>query len=279
MDLWFSETYESDLRMSWRVKEVLYHEKSKYQDILILDTYYHGRMLVLDGCVMTTERDEFVYHELITHPALLAIPKPKAVCIIGGGDGGTVREVLKHDSVERVVLAEIDGDVVDVCKTYFPHHTSGLSDPRVDIQIGDGFDYLKNHRGEFDAILSDSTDPVGPGEILFNPDYFRLVKSALKPEGCFVTQSETMWARKKTIPKTTEHLNKLFGQVFWFGGPVPTYPNGFWSFLIASDLPDPRKVADPARQSAISKSTLYYTPELHSGLFFSPKFLDLKREF
>ena len=224
---------------------------------------------------MLTEADEFCYHEMIAHVPLCVHQKAQKILVIGGGDGGTVREVLKHDTVERVVLAEIDGDVVDVCRKYFPAHTCGLNDPRVDIQIGDGFDYLKSHAGEFDAVLSDSTDPIGPGEALFNPEYFHLCKAALKPGGCLVTQAETMWAKNRTIPKTREHLCKQFAQVFWFGGPVPSYPNGFWSFLIASDMPDPRKVADPNRQSTISKTTQYYTPELHSGLFSSPKFLEI----
>lgn len=278
MDLWFSETHETDLRMSVRIKQVLYHRKSQYQDVLVLDTLRFGRMLVLDGCVMTTERDEFVYHELISHPALLTVNNPQSVCVVGGGDGGTVREVLKHPTVERVVLAEIDQDVIDVCKEFFPGHTSGLTDPRVDIQVGDGFEYLKQHPGEFDVILSDSTDPIGPGVVLFSSKYFDLAKSAMKQGGCFVTQAEGMWCRSHSAVSVRNELLNHFKSCEWYGAPIPTYPGGFWSFLIASDAVDFRKIADKSRQKLIEQSSKFYSSALHSGLFSMPRFMLLEYE-
>jgi spermidine synthase len=274
MDLWFSETHEGDVRLSWRTKEVLYHRHSRFQDIAVIDTHAFGKMLIIDGCVMTTERDEFVYHELITHPALLAIESPRAVCVVGGGDGGTVREVLKHPSVERVVLAEIDEAVIEVSRRFLPGHTSGLDDPRVEIRIGDGFDYLQKHPGEFDAVLSDSTDPVGPGVVLFEDKYFSLAKSALRPDGCFVTQAGGFWSRSLDISDVRQSLQQHFARIDWYGGPIPTYPGGLWCFLMASDTVDPRRIAEIGRQAAICKTTRYYHPDMTPGLFAVPRFLE-----
>ncbi|HEY3295938.1 MAG TPA: polyamine aminopropyltransferase [bacterium] len=271
MDLWFSETF-GDIQAGWRVKDVLYHKRSQYQDVVIVDTLQFGRMLVLDGAVMTTEVDECAYHEMLVHPSLLAHPNPKSVCVVGGGDGGTVREVLKHSSVERVVLAEIDEDVITVCKEFMPTLAGTLKDPRVEIRIGDGAAYLAGHAGEFDVVLSDSTDPVGPGVVLFEDPYFKAAKEALIPGGLFVTQCKSLWVDADTARDTQARLKKFFKMVLPYISTIPTYPTGSWSFLVATDVHDPRLDVDKVRQMEIAKTARYYTPAHQAGAFAVPAF-------
>jgi len=271
MDLWFNEIF-GDIQAGWRVKEVLYHKRSKYQDVVILDTVQFGRMLVLDGAVMTTEVDECAYHEMLVHPPLLAHPAPKNVCVVGGGDGGTVREVLKHRTVERVVLAEIDEDVISVCKEFMPTLANTLNDPRVDIQVGDGAKYLADHPGQFDAVLSDSTDPVGPGVVLFEDPYFKAARESLLPNGMFVTQCKSLWVDAGTARDTEARLKRFFKHVLPYISTIPTYPSGSWSFLFASEGRDPRLECDKIRQAEIAKTARYYTPAHQAGAFAVPAF-------
>ncbi len=272
MELWFTETLGA-VRGAWEVRQVLYHQPSKYQDVLVVDTVHFGRMLVLDGAVMTTDGDEFVYHEMLTHPGLLAHPSPKSVCVVGGGDGGAIREVLKHPTVERAVLAEIDEDVINVCREFFPKIAGMLSDPRVDIQVGDGARFLKDHPGEFDAVISDSTDPVGPGVVLFEDPYFQSAKNALRPGGFFVTQCKSVWLEVDTVREVSKRFSKLFRHVGVYGATIPTYPTGSWTFIIGSDQIDPKENVDRARQEMIAKTTKYYTPEHQTAAFAMPAFL------
>ena len=271
MELWFSETF-GDIRTAWRVKDVLYHARSKYQDILILDTVPFGRMLVLDGCVMTTERDECAYHEMLVHPALLAHARPQEVCVVGGGDGGTVREVLKHPTVKRVVLAEIDEEVIAVSRQYLPSLASALGDPRLEIVVGDGARYLADHPREFDVVLSDSTDPVGPGAALFGDAYFQSARSALREGGVFVTQCKSLWADADSVRDSAARLSRYFSTVLPYVAAVPTYPTGSWSFLLATEGVDARCTAAADRQALICETTRYYTPAHQSAAFAVPAF-------
>ena len=271
MELWFSETF-GDIRAAWRVKEVLYRGRSKYQDILILETVPFGRMLVLDGCVMTTERDECAYHEMLVHPGLLAHPKPEQVCVVGGGDGGTVREVLKHPTVKRVVLAEIDEEVISVSRRYLPSLTSALGDVRVEIVVGDGAQYLADHPRSFDVVLSDSTDPVGPGAVLFGDAYFLSARNALREGGVFVTQCKSLWTDAASVRDSAARLSRHFSTVLPYMAAIPTYPTGSWSFLIATQGLDARRTQAADRQALICGTTRYYTPAHQSGAFAVPAF-------
>ena len=271
MELWFSETF-GDIRAAWRVKEVLYRGRSKYQDILILETVPFGRMLVLDGCVMTTERDECAYHEMLVHPGLLAHPKPEQVCVVGGGDGGTVREVLKHPTVKRVVLAEIDEEVISVSRRYLPSLTSALGDARVEIVVGDGARYLADHPRSFDVVLSDSTDPVGPGAVLFGDAYFLSARNALREGGVFVTQCKSLWTDAASVRDSAARLSRHFSTVLPYMAAIPTYPTGSWSFLIATQGLDARRTLAADRQALICGTTRYYTPAHQSGAFAVPAF-------
>jgi spermidine synthase len=271
MDLWFSETF-GDIQAGWRTGGMLYHQRSQYQDVAIIETAQFGRMLVLDGCVMTTEVDECAYHEMLVHPAMLSHPNPKTVCVVGGGDGGTVREVLKHRSVEKVVLAEIDEDVITVSRKYLPSIAGKLDDPRVEIALGDGAKYLADHPHSFDVVLSDSTDPVGPGVVLFEDPYFKAAKDSLRSDGLFVTQCKSLWVDVKTAREIAVRLNQQFRTVLPYISTIPTYPTGSWSFLVASDTRDPRTQFDSERQKLIAETTRYYTPAHQAGAFAVPAF-------
>ncbi|PIC48568.1 hypothetical protein B9Z55_007489 [Caenorhabditis nigoni] len=192
---------------SLQVKKVLFHEKSKYQDVLVFESTTYGNVLVLDGIVQATERDEFSYQEMLAHLPLFAHPNPKRVgieiielnskfqvLIIGGGDGGILREVLKHDTVEKVTMCEIDEMVIDVAKKFLPGMSCGFSHEKLDLYCGDGFEFLKNHKNEFDVIITDSSDPVGPAESLFGQSYYELLRDALKEDGILSSQGE-QWGR------------------------------------------------------------------------------------
>ncbi|MCC6477372.1 polyamine aminopropyltransferase [bacterium] len=276
MELWLSETF-GPIRQGWKAGKLLYQGRSAYQDIVVVETERFGKMLLLDGCVMTTEHDEFVYHEMLTHPAMVSHEKPKSVCVVGGGDGGTVREVLRHRDVERCVLAEIDGEVIEVCRKFFPAHTSMLDDPRVEIEVGDGFDYLQKHASQFDVILSDSTDPVGPGEVLFTDNYFRLAKEALRAGGIFVTQAHSPWAPDSKLALIRNKIRDHFALAMWYGAAIPTYPYGWWSFFFASDRVHPLSSVNLERQQHLVDSSHYYTAGIHDAAFATPAFLS--REF
>ena len=171
-ELWYTEVDKNGFGKSFKVVQTLYKGQSEFQSIDILETSGFGRLLLLDGLVMTTEKDEFVYHEMISHIPLLAHPNPKQVLVIGGGDGGTIREVLKHPSVERAVLCEIDGMVIEASKQWLPTIACALDDPKVEIQVADGAAYVAKHKNTFDVILIDSTDPIGPGARLFNKEFY-----------------------------------------------------------------------------------------------------------
>lgn len=191
MDLKYTELNELGFGVTMETQNVLYSAKTEYQTIDILETQGLGKVLLLDGLVMTTERDEFFYHEMISHIPMNSHPNPERVLVIGGGDGGTVREVLKHDTVKEVVLCEIDGMVIDACKKYLPSIAGMLDDERVNIQVRDGIDYISQQEDAFDIILIDSTDPMGPGEGLFTEEFYSNVNKALKEGGIMSAQSES----------------------------------------------------------------------------------------
>lgn len=224
MDLKFTELQEDQYGITMKVKDTLYHDKSEFQSIDIIDTEAFGKVLILDGLVMTTERDEPFYHEMIAHIPMLSHPNPKKVLVIGGGDGGTVREVLKHSTVEKVVLCEIDGLVVEACQKYIPSIAGKLEDPKVEMQIRDGVEYISTQKSQFDVILIDSTDPLGPGVGLFTEEFYKNVNEALKPDGIMVAQSESPFANEKEIKLMYPLLRKAFPIVKTYVGPMPTYP-------------------------------------------------------
>lgn len=278
MDLWLTERHEDQTGITVKVKQALYHGKSDYQTIDIVETDVYGRVLLLDGMFMVTEKDEFIYHELITHIPLLSHPNPRKVLVIGGGDGGTVREVLRHPSVEKVTLCEIDELVIQACRTYLPSMAGDLSDERVDVQVADGVAFIAKYRQEFDVILIDSTDPLGPGEGLFTETFYQNVYDALTESGIMAAQSESPIADQREIQLIYPLLRKVFPVVMPYVGPIPTYPSGYWSWAFCSKGRDPFSLIQEgcARYEAaceLEQSTLYYNRALHHAAFLVPNFV------
>ncbi|MEW6228125.1 MAG: polyamine aminopropyltransferase, partial [Bacillota bacterium] len=191
MELWFTERQTPGVALSLRVTRTLHRERTRYQDLAVLETVNNGKALILDGCIMTTDLDEFVYHEMIAHVPLCTHPSPRKVLVVGGGDGGTIREILKHSSVDTAVLAEIDERVIEVGREHLPALSSALQDPRCRIMAGDGAEHVRTHPGEYDVIICDSTDPVGPGEVLFSQDFYRASYESLTDGGVFCAQTES----------------------------------------------------------------------------------------
>ncbi|MBI2874367.1 MAG: polyamine aminopropyltransferase [Firmicutes bacterium] len=275
MDLWFTEKHPSGVGLTCRVTKTLHTERSAYQDIAVLQTQGLGRMLVLDGLVQTTEADEFFYHEMIAHVPLFSHPCPRHVLVIGGGDGGTVREVLKHPSVQRVDLVEIDSRVIELCRQYMPSLSTGLNDPRAVVTVGDGIEYVRTTTRKYDVILVDSTDPIGPAVVLFTPDFYRAAASILNPDGILVAQSDSPISNPESTSRTYAFIGESFPIVNLYLAPVPTYPGAVWSFTMGSKkhllLPDAVSGRPPLE-------TRYYTPEVHRAAFALPRFvIDLLR--
>ena len=272
MELWYTEKQTENYGITAKITESLHTEKTEFQDLAVIDTIQWGRMLVLDGCVMTTDRDEFVYHEMITHVALSAHPNPKHVLVVGGGDGGVIREIMKHPTVEKAVLAEIDGKVIEASRTYFPAIAQGLQDPRVDIQVIDGIKHVQESPDTYDIIIVDSTDPIGPAVGLFAKDFYQSIARSLKQDGIFVAQTESPFLNGSLIQRVYDDVASIFPITKLYLAAIPTYPSGLWSFTIGSKVYDPANISDQAR--AKSLQTKYYTPSLHQAVFHLPRFVE-----
>jgi len=271
MDMWLKEGQIKDAAMTYKIKETLVTKSSKYQEIAILDTYALGRMLVLDGIVQTTIADEFVYHEMITHIPLFTHKNPKKVLVVGGGDGGAIREILKHPSVEKVVLCEIDEIVVEECIKYLPEISLELKNPKCEIFIGDGIKYVHNHKNEFDIIIIDSTDPFGSAEGLFGGSFYKEIYECLTEDGIFIAQTETPFYLPEVVKRVFNDANAIFPITKLFMAAIPTYPGGFWSFTIGSKKYDPETVD---LSNTIDFPTKYYTKKLHKSCFTLPKYIE-----
>jgi spermidine synthase len=252
------------------VKRTLYHGESEYQTLDILDTYEFGRMLLLDGVVMLTERDEFVYHEMLAHVPLNTHPDPKRILIIGGGDGGTVREVLKHPEVQEVTLVEIDRMVVEAAQEHLPGISEGLGDPRTRIVYDDGVRFVSTIQpGSYDVILLDSTDPVGPAEALFSKEFFHSCEKAIGPGGIFVSQSESPFYHLPFMVDVHERIRGIYPVSGFYLASVTTYPGGNWSFLMGSK----GEKSLPVFRGRKEIQTRYYNRHIHLASFALPQFI------
>jgi spermidine synthase len=268
MDLWITETHEGVVRLGLKVEKTLFNDRSQYQEILIVQTNAFGRALLLDGIFQTTEGDEFFYHEMIIHVPLCAHQDPKRILIIGGGDGGCVREALKHKSLEKIVHVEIDEKVVEACLKYLPLHNPDPKNAKVELHIDDGIKFLKNTKEKFDIVIVDSTDPVGPAVGLFEYDFYKSVYDALTDDGIMAVQSASPFLHKRIIKNVYESLNKIFPIVKPYLSPMPTYPTGLWSYTIAS------KSCDPAKPVRIFEApTKHYNRDIHQSSFVLPNFV------
>ncbi len=274
MDLWYTEKHSDNVGITMKISKTLFSGKSKFQQLDIVETLEFGRMMLLDGLVMVTERDEFIYHEMIVHPALFTHPHPKKVLVIGGGDGGSIREIMKHPEVELAVLCEIDGLVIEKSIEFLPSIASEIdgNNPKVKLHIDDGIAYIRDHQNEFDIILVDSTDPIGPAVGLFEENFYRLVFSALKGDGIMIAQSESPFYHDSIQKSMYQNLRAVFPIVEMYQTFIPTYPSGFWSFAFASKQYHPISDFDHDRSAARNFDTRYYNEDLHCGAFMLPTF-------
>jgi spermidine synthase len=273
MALWFDETYGGKIRFGLRLKRSLFHGKSEFQSVDVVETEEFGRALALEDAWMTSERDEAHYHEMIVHPALTTAPNIKRVLVIGGGDGGTVREVLRYPEVEHVTLVELDKLVVDACKEHLPSFGVPWNDPRLHVRFEDGIAFLKNHAGEpFDVILIDGSDPVGPAEGLYASPFYESAKRCLASQGVLASQTESPIAMAPDFARIVKTLRTSFRRAEPYFVPIPLYPSGMWSFTIASDAIDPLAF-DEARVARIERVARYYNRDIHRAAFAQPNFV------
>lgn len=271
MQLWCTENQTETLGLTARVKETLFAGKSEFQDVAVVDSYQFGRMLVLDGVFQTSIFEEYVYHEMIAHVPLFIHPNPKKVLVIGGGDGGTVREVVRHDTVEKVEMVEIDGMVVEACKKYLPEISVALNEPnpKLDLKIGDGIQHMADATNEYDVIIVDCSDPIGPGEGLFTPEFYKNVYKALKEDGLFVQQTESPFYHRELIKRIQKDVRAIFPITDLYLAHIPIYPGGCHCFTFGSKKYGP-KDADTSRQTMEMR---YHNAEVQQGCFALPNFV------
>lgn len=275
MELWFTENHTDNIRFSIKIKQHVYSEKSRYQQIDILDSYELGRILVLDGFIMLTEKDEYIYHEMITHVPMATNPDIKRVLVIGAGDGGTIRELTRFNNIEHIDMVEIDQRVVEVCKEYLPQTACRLDDPRVHIFYEDGLKYVRGKDNEYDLIIVDSTDPFGPGEGLFTKEFYGNCYKALHEHGVLVNQHESPFYRGDALACQRAHRNIVhsFELSRLFQAHIPTYPSGHWLFGFSSRGVHPVRDLDPDWWNSLGLETGYYNTNLHKGAFYLPNYV------
>lgn len=273
MGLWYDETFGNHTRLGLRVKQTLFSERSSHQKIEVIETVGFGRVLVIDDVFMTSEYDEFLYHELLVHPALTTAPRIDRVLVIGGGDGGTVREVLRHSDVKECVMIELDELVVEASKRYLPGVGTAWEDERLDLRFIDGIEYVKSSDEEkYDVILLDGTDPVGPGAVLFDGAFYEGCKRMLAEDGVMALQSESPLLMMDVFVETQHKLRDRFAEVHPYLGPVPLYGTGTWSWTWCSDTGEPlRPIRE--RQEAIVEGSKSYNAELHQAIFALPNYV------
>lgn len=279
--MWFQEElhtrwYNRGYAQGFTVTKELFRERTEFQDMVIFETPSFGRVLALDGIIQTTEKDEFVYHEMMAHVPIVAHGAAKNVLIIGGGDGGVLREALRHPQI-KAVMVEIDRTVVDLCTQYMPSLSDGAFDnPRAELVIADGLKYVAETERKFDAIIVDSTDPIGPGEVLFTEKFYGDCKRALTPGGILVTQSGVPYFQRSEMVDSAKRLRPHFKDVGFYVISSPTYVGGMMALGWASDNPDLRthSVETIAKRIDVDKlDTRYYTPQIHVGAFALPRYL------
>ena len=260
--------------MSIRVDRQLYSGQSEFQRIDVFDSPEFGRFLTLDGLMMLTEKDEFIYHEMITHVAMASYPDIKRVLVIGAGDGGTVRELTRYSTVEHIDMVEIDEEVVKVCREYLPQTACRLDDPRVHLYFEDGLRYVRTKENEYDLIIVDSTDPFGPGEGLFTSEFYGNCYNALTENGILVNQHESPYYEEdaKAMQRAHKRINEFFPICRVYQVHIPTYPSGHWLFGFASKTVDPLAF-DADSWNALGIKTKYYNTDLHKGCFAVPNYV------
>ncbi len=273
----FEETLYDALAQTFRIDKLYFEHKTDHQHLMIFHNAFLGRVMTLDGVVQTTEKDEFFYHEMLTHVPVLAHGNVKKVLIIGGGDGGMLREVLKHASVEQVTMVEIDDKVIEMAKQYLPNHSAGaFDDARANIVIADGIDFVRNTDECFDVIISDSTDPVGPGEVLFTDNFYSACQKILNSGGVMVTQNGVPFFQMDELINTQKRMGAQFKDQTFYSAAVPTYYGGIMTFAWGSDDETLRQQDISVLQQRFIDSgikTRYYTPQIHQASFALPAYV------
>lgn len=271
MEMWYTEKQTPSVSLSLKTAKTLHVEQTEFQHLAMIETEAFGRMLVLDGMVQTSVVDEFVYHEMITHPAMCTHPNPKNVLVIGGGDGGTIREIIKHPAVEKATLVEIDGRVIELSKQYLPEIAVALTGaPKVEVKVCDGIKHIKESKNTYDVILVDSTEPVGPAVGLFSQDFYQGIYEALKDDGLMVAQTESPFFNGDLITSVNKRLNNIFPYVKTYLASIPTYPSGLWSFTMGSKK---YKIEDVEKSRIPAIETKYFTPQILEASTKLPKFV------
>ncbi len=274
MDLWFSEPHTPDVKMSIRIDRQLHSEQSEFQRIDIFESREFGRFLTLDGLMMLTEKDEFIYHEMITHVAMASNPEIRNVLVIGAGDGGTVRELARYKTIEHIDMVEIDERVVEVSKEFLQQTACSLDDPRVNIVYDDGLRFVRRKENCYDLIIVDSTDPFGPGEGLFTSEFYGNCFNALTENGILVNQHESPYYADdaKAMQRAHKRIKEFFDVCRVYQAHIPTYPSGHWLFGFASKTIDPL-AADIEGWNSLNLKTRYYNTDLHKGCFAIPNYV------
>ena len=271
----FVETLYDSYGQLFRIDEMLFENRTAHQHLAIFHNAAFGRVLVLDGIVQTTEKDEFIYHEMLAHVPILAHGDARQVLIVGGGDGAMVREVACHRQIEQITQVEIDLRVIDLCRQHLPRHSNGAyDDSRVNVVIDDGLSFMQSTAQRFDVIISDSTDPIGPGEALFSGAFYAACKKRLNPGGILVTQNGVAFMQPSELATTARRLSNVFDDWHFYGAAIPTYVGGIMTFGWATDNPGLRHhrlALLRQRYAASGIQTRYYNPELHRAAFALPQ--------
>lgn len=275
MELWYTENQTENVNFSMKVKNHLYSAESDFQKIDIIDTYEFGRVLVIDNWTMVTEKDEFIYHEMITHVALATNPNIKNVLVIGAGDGGTVRELTRYNNILNIDMVEIDKLVVEACIEHLPFTSCKLNDPRVNLYFEDGIKFVKDKNNLYDLIIVDSTDPIGPGEGLFTTEFYTNCFNALTEKGILINQCESPYYDNNAydMKRSYGKLNKLFDICKAYQYHMPTYPSGHMIFCFASKVLDPVSDLNSESWNSLGLTTKYYNTDIHKGAFALPNYV------
>ena len=270
LDLWVEENIRNVYQQRYRVLETLFSDQSEYQKVDIIHTAGHGKMLFIDGMAMISERDEFIYHDMITHVPLFVHPNPNRVLIIGGGDGGTAREVLRHERVSSCWMIEIDGMVVEACKQHIPLTAQAFDNPKLKLMIEDGVKFMAETNEKFDVIIIDSTDPIAHAAPLFGEAFYANVYRVLNDNGLVVAQGESSYHEPGHQTTILKSIAKSFPKVYMYNYANMTYPAGPWSFMLGSKGPSPLKDLDKERAAELTCK--YYNPEIHAAAFALAQF-------
>lgn len=276
MELWFTEKHTENVKLSIQVDRQLYSSQSEFQRIDIFSSKEFGRFLTLDGYMMLTQKDEFIYHEMMVHVPMAVHPEVRKVLVIGGGDGGTARELIRYPAIEQIDVVEIDEEVVSACRQYLPQTACGFDDERIHLFYEDGLKYVRRYEDTYDLILVDSTDPFGPGEGLFTKEFYGNCYKALKAKGVMVNQHESPFYPNDAVAMQRAHkrIVESFPISKVYQAHIPTYPSGHWLFGFASKHYHPLTDQDAARWKALELRTRYYNEQLHRGAFALPNYVE-----